>query len=313
MGGGFLILGDWGTTALRAYLLDDAGQVIDRLDGPGVGRMEGGCEDVFFELCGSWLNRHSVNRAVLSGMVGSNLGWQPADYVTAPVSLSALAGRLLTLQVNGLQIDIAPGVKALNPFGYQDVMRGEETQVLGAASLFPELAGGGRWLCLPGTHTKWVKLAEGGINTFFTVPTGELFDLLRHHSTLLTATEVAEAVGEHFDMGVALAKSGGLLTQLFQVRSRAGLGELDRRQQQQLLSGLLIGSEMAAARQALSAGSPGTAPVAVIAGPALLHCYRQAATAFEFEVEGIDGDAVSLAGLKNLAAQPPQGKKGNAP
>jgi len=305
----YLILGDWGTTTLRLYLLDHTGEIVDQLGGPGVSKVEGSCENVFFELCQPWLNRYSIKRAVLSGMVGSTLGWQLAEYMTAPVNLLALTDQLLTLQINGLQIDIVPGVTALNPLDYQDVMRGEEVQVLGALSLSPALAIGERWLCLPGTHTKWVQLVEGKINTFFTVPAGELFDLLRHHSTLLAATEITESVGDSFDQGVVLAKSGDLLTQLFQLRSRAVLGELNQQQQQQLLSGLLIGSEVASAQKILSTGG---SAVTIIASPRLSAYYQRVTTAFELDVQAIDGDAVSLAGLMALAAQSPQVNKGDA-
>jgi len=189
------------------------------------------------------------------------------------------------------------------------VMRGEEVQVLGALSLSPALAIGERWLCLPGTHTKWVQLVEGKINTFFTVPAGELFDLLRHHSTLLAATEITESVSDSFDQGVALAKSGDLLTQLFQLRSRALLGTLNQQQQQQLLSGLLIGSEVASAQKILSTGA---SAVTIIASPRLLTYYQRVTTAFELEVQAIDGDVVSLAGLMALAGQSSQVNKGDA-
>ena len=133
--------------------------------------------------------------------------------------------------------------------------------------------------------------------------------MLRHHSTLLAATEITESVSDSFDQGVALAKSGDLLTQLFQLRSRALLGTLNQQQQQQLLSGLLIGSEVASAQKILSTGA---SAVTIIASPRLLTYYQRVTTAFELEVQAIDGDVVSLAGLMALAGQSSQVNKGDA-
>jgi 2-dehydro-3-deoxygalactonokinase len=64
-------------------------------------------------------------------------------------------------------------------------MRGEETIALGAithASL-KEAA-----LCLPGTHSKWLRVRDGLIDSFRTHMTGELRALLLAHGSLASAT-----------------------------------------------------------------------------------------------------------------------------
>jgi 2-dehydro-3-deoxygalactonokinase len=303
MKAGHVILGDWGTTALRLYLVDAKGLLIDSLGGPGVSKVKGNCESLFLELCAPWLKRYSIKRALLSGMVGSTLGWRLADYIVAPVDLHGLADQLLSIETNGINIQIVPGVRALNPFNYHDVMRGEEVQVLGAMALSPALVRGEHWLCLPGTHSKWVRLVNGRLETFFTLPVGELFDVLRHHSTLLMASDVDNFFSEQFDSGVALARSGDCLAQLFQLRSRAVLKEIDQVQQQQLLSGLLIGSDIAIATQKMASAFSGKNPLTIIASYPLSKYYQRVADMFEIQTQCIDGDVVSLAGLQAIEKQ----------
>src|SRR6185436_6198995 len=72
-----------------------------------------------------------------------------------------------------------------NPLGAPDVMRGEETQLVGALEIEPALAAGRHLVCMPGTHTKWVSMRDGIVQEFLTVPTGEVFALLCNHSVLV--------------------------------------------------------------------------------------------------------------------------------
>jgi 2-dehydro-3-deoxygalactonokinase len=64
--------------------------------------------------------------------------------------------------------------------GEVDVMRGEETQLLGAMRLLEAGAAGsahaadGHYV-LPGTHGKWVRLHAGRVVELRTYMTGELF------------------------------------------------------------------------------------------------------------------------------------------
>src|SRR5439155_22401473 len=75
---------------------------------------------------------------------------------------------------------ILPGV-CQRLTGAEDVMRGEETQLLGLGTLWPGFSG---VVCLPGTHSKWVQLTGRRVERFATAMTGELFEVLRTHSVL---------------------------------------------------------------------------------------------------------------------------------
>src|SRR5690606_6997147 len=115
-----------------------------------------------------------VTRVYIAGMAGSNVGWKQADYLSCPVALNTLGTSLTPVDPGWpAQAGIIPGVCVPGPQG-ADVMRGEETQLLGAlrgpdATVF----------VLPGTHSKWAHVQNDMIRSFVTVMTGELFDVLR--------------------------------------------------------------------------------------------------------------------------------------
>ncbi|MBN0646766.1 2-dehydro-3-deoxygalactonokinase, partial [Pseudomonas aeruginosa] len=73
---------------------------------------------------------------------------------------------------------IVPGLKVAQAADY-DVMRGEETQLLGAWQLMPA-----ECYVMPGTHCKWVQVQNGVVRQFATAMTGELHHLLLNHSLL---------------------------------------------------------------------------------------------------------------------------------
>ena len=95
--------------------------------------------------------------AVLCGMVGSAIGWLEAPYLPCPAELYELAEN-----PGGVRdgVFIVPGMRCSNPLGAPDVMRGEETQLLGARRLRRSLNDGKQLVCMPGTHTKWVSLHD---------------------------------------------------------------------------------------------------------------------------------------------------------
>ena len=109
-------------------------------------------------------------------------GWREAPYLPCPEDLYELAENLVEVRAG---VRIVPGMRCSNPLGAPDVMRGEETQLLGARELEPRLEHGRQLVCMPGTHTKWVSLHDGVVHEFLTAPTGELFAMLCDHSVLV--------------------------------------------------------------------------------------------------------------------------------
>ena len=293
------IFGDWGTSRLRLYLRQGK-SVLDRRDGPGVGASMKSPEQTFLDLVGDW-REAQPSGAILCGMVGSRIGWVEAPYAPCPATAGDLRERVLKIEADGLPVSIIPGLSCVNPLGGPDVMRGEETQILGALELDPTLKHGRHLLVLPGTHSKWTVVEDGAITGFLTAPVGETFALLRQHSTL-AAGVAAEVQGSKagFAMGLArITEEGPALLPhlLFETRARQLLDGLPAADAMGFLSGLLIGADAAAARQWF--GDVGK--VTLVGAPALNDFYGQAIAAQGGHTVAIDGDSAVLAGLSTLS------------
>ncbi|WP_232829366.1 2-dehydro-3-deoxygalactonokinase [Tropicimonas sp. IMCC34043] len=253
-----LIALDWGTSSLRAFLMDASGAVIEtraRSDGIQAlrNRGEAGFRETFSALCGDWIGQHGIRKAVACGMVGSAQGWQEAPYVACPADLGELAGNAVTIAApHGVRLTIAPGLSFEAADGIPDVMRGEEIQIAGALA---QTTAGTTLAILPGTHSKWVEVDGARILRFATYMTGELFAVLSAQSILGRLMEPASPdaaqSAEAFRKGLEIARDsrpGDLPHQLFAVRT---LGLFKRMAPECLadcLSGILIGAEIVSAR-----------------------------------------------------------------
>jgi 2-dehydro-3-deoxygalactonokinase len=231
-------------------------------------------------------------------MIGSNLGLAAAPYLDCPVDAEGLRRGLFRVQIAGPPVWIVPGLRCTRPDGGPDVMRGEETQVLGWATADPARSRGEYLICHPGTHAKWVRLVDGRIERFVTFMTGELFDLLRKQSVLRVRD--AEEDPSAFDRGVEAAGDGGALaSRLFTARARVVGGDMPSSQAESYLSGLLIGAEVASAPTLLGA-KRGT-PVAVVGDPRLAARYLRVLRAKDYDAAAFDGDTAALSGLRMLS------------
>ena len=133
------IAGDWGTSNLRLALCDAQGQALDVRKGPGAAESRGKHAEIFDELCADWRRAHGELPAVLSGMVGSTIGWLEVPYLPCPAELYELAENPARVRDG---VFIVSGMRCSNPLGAPDVMRGEETQLLGARYLDASLEDG---------------------------------------------------------------------------------------------------------------------------------------------------------------------------
>lgn len=285
---------DWGTTNLRAWTLDAAGDVVQSQEFPlGVSRLEPGEAATRFasEVRPALGADHLP--AMLCGMIGSNLGWSPAAYADCPAGLDDLAGALHTPPGDRLA-RIVPGVRCAGFGGQSDVMRGEETQLFGWLAADPARAQGLRVVCHPGTHAKWMLVEDGRLVRFVTAMTGEIYAVLSAHSVLKSAGGVHDAAA--FAEGLAAAGQGdALAARLFTARSRVVGGGAPAASTASYLSGLLIGADVAATPRLLLAGD-GRA-VDLLGDPELCTLYGQALTANGVETLLHDGETAAAAGL----------------
>jgi 2-dehydro-3-deoxygalactonokinase len=263
---------DWGTTSCRAYLVGADGAVLERLaDGPGILKVENGHFGPWLDsMIGGWIATHGVVPVILSGMIGSRQGWREAPYATCPAGADDLVTALVRFEHDGLRVALVPGLSTEND-GMPDVMRGEETQILGALSLTRREDG---LFLLPGTHSKWAQVSDGRIVSFRTFMTGEVFGALKDHTILGRSMQNGAADAEGFARGVtegaALGSAGALLNRVFATRTYGLMDRMAGAALADYLSGLLIGAEIAEA-----AGQTKTA-VTIIASAALVQRYTDA-------------------------------------
>jgi 2-dehydro-3-deoxygalactonokinase len=288
---------DWGTTSARAYRLDAGGRVRDRRSVPlGIRHVrDGRFEPALAKLLGDWSAEPAPR--IACGMIGSRQGWVEAPYVDCPASLAALADRVVQAPQDALTI--VPGVATRDAARIPDVMRGEETQLLGAVATGEP----GVLAVLPGTHSKWARVERGRIVDFTTFLTGELYAVLIDHSMLgrLAGNEPGVFSRDTFSRGVARGLADGELSHdIFGARTLALTGGLRPDDVADWLSGLLIGREIRGAREwALRAGiDPSIARV--IGNDALVQRYELALADAGVLAERGNGDAAAL-GLWRIA------------
>ncbi|EJB5749002.1 2-dehydro-3-deoxy-6-phosphogalactonate aldolase [Escherichia coli] len=230
---------DWGSTNLRAWLYQGDHCLESRQSEAGVTRLNGKSPAaVLAEVTTDW--REENTPVVMAGMVGSNVGWKVAPYLSVPARFSSIGEQLTSV---GDNIWIIPGLCVSHDDNH-NVMRGEETQLIGARTLAPSSL-----YVMPGTHCKWVQADSQQINDFRTVMTGELHHLLLNHSLIGAGLPPQENSADAFAAGLERGLNApAILPQLFEVRASHVLGTLPREQVSEFLSGLLIGAEVASMR-----------------------------------------------------------------
>ena len=291
------IAGDWGTSNLRLVLCDAEGHSLDVRKGPGAADSRGKHAEIFDAQTADWRRAHGNLPTALCGMVGSTIGWIEVPYLPCPAELDELAENPVRVRDD---VFIVSGMRCSNPLGAPDVMRGEETQLLGARHLDASIEEGKQLVCMPGTHTKWVSLHKGVVQEFLTAPTGEVFAMLCDHSVLVRdqATPIAHHAAD-FERGLAESvrhPQVNLLHRLFQSRSLRIDKQLTAEGAASWMSGLLIGSDVAGAL-ALFPDLPRTSPVYVIGSAQLNESYSRALARHGRKAVCIEGDKASLAGL----------------
>lgn len=261
------IVVDWGTTHLRAWRLAADGAVVEhRNSDRGMGKLAGeptAFARAYDALCEGWPDLPGL----ACGMVGARQGWVEAPYVPVPARLDGLmAHAVAATSDGGRRLQILPGLSQAEP---SDVMRGEETKLLGLALTAPA-ATRDTAVLLPGTHAKHVTLADGTVSRFTTVPIGEVFDVLGQHSILRLSVAGADgddaaAFAAAVRQGAALS-AGGLIAALFELRAASLLAGAGATETRSRLLGLLIGAELGLL--------PPDRPVVLVASGALTEPYR---------------------------------------
>lgn len=230
---------DWGSTNIRAWLLAADGSPIhsEKRSAPSRDIADQNFEQIINELVAA-LGAGTDLPVMICGMIGAKDGWVEAPYVSCPTKLNHLIE--CATPTPRPRTWILPGISCLHPS--PDVMRGEETQILGAMMNQP--TNGQSLVCLPGTHSKWAKMRNGELLSFKTFATGELHALSVDKSIYAGLTAANPFDETAYCLGLETSEDRALLNHLFQVRSRVLVDDMSSKEAYWFLSGVLIGSEI---------------------------------------------------------------------
>lgn len=300
---------DWGSTSLRAWLIAADGTVLaEREADKGASTLSGHDAFVaaFEEGTGAWRAAHAGLPVLACGMVGSAHGWLEVPYVGCPSGAAALAAGLMQPDSGPDVLPfIVPGLLFDDTNLPPDVMRGEETQIVGALHQHATLREAS-CVVLPGTHSKWAQVCDERIVRFATHMTGELYAVLRQHSVLgRLMPDDAPVDPDAFVRGVEAARDHGELGlphQLFAARSLGVTGRLPHGMLADYLSGLLIGHELRAALQWRAIAGLDSRPLALVGAPNLCARYQVALHRFDRPADLVL-DNTAPAGLLALARE----------
>ncbi|EOV9699877.1 2-dehydro-3-deoxygalactonokinase [Cronobacter sakazakii] len=281
---------DWGSTNLRAWLYQSEQCMESRQSEAGVTRLNGRTpEAVLAQVTEGW--RDDATPVVMAGMVGSNAGWKIAPYLPCPARFADIGSQLTTVAE---RVFIIPGL-CVSRDDNRNVMRGEETQLLGACELAPAPL-----YIMPGTHCKWVQADAQQVNDFRTVMTGELHHLLLTHSLIGAGLPEQQPSADAFNAGLEQgAETDAPLTRLFEVRAAHVLGSLAREHVAEFLSGLLIGNEVASQLRHWQPDSK--QPLTLVASSSLASRYQRALSLLGYTAQALEGDRAFQTGIRSLA------------
>lgn len=265
----YILCCDWGTTSFRLRL-------VDRYTYEVVGELlsSGGVAGTFR----SWKEQTEINRfdyyseilkssilelgnrfgksldsipVIVSGMASSSLGMEEIPYADLPFNISGIQASVKIYENfngPGANLVLVSGVKS-----YEDVMRGEEAQLIGLIKINEVSVQEHEQIVFvfPGTHSKHIFVKDEQVTDFKTFMTGEIFNILSEHSILKDSIDLSKSSGlsepssiEAFKHGVEVSGSSSLLHNLFTVRTMQLFGKFGKEQNSYYLSGLLIGTEL---------------------------------------------------------------------
>jgi 2-dehydro-3-deoxygalactonokinase len=280
---------DWGSSNLRAWAIAADGSAAAEAVGPaGAATLApDGFEPALLVLAGGWLGEGRTD-VIVCGMAGARDAWAEAAYAAVPCAPTPAAFARAPTRDPRLAVRILPGLRQDRP---ADVMRGEETQIAGLLAREPGFDG---IACLPGTHTKWAHVHAGEVVSFASFMTGEIFALLASQS-VLRRTVAADGWSQDDFLEAAadgLARPERVPGRLFGLRAEALLLGLAPERARARLSGLMIGAELAGARNYWLGRE-----VVLIGAAGLAAAYRDALALAGLAARVADATELTRAGL----------------
>lgn len=233
--------------------------------------------DKLLEYIDKTLFEHAnIKNIIISGMASSSIGIQELDYSTIPFNLFNPKIILKKIEWKEKIISLISGIKKSD-----DIMRGEETQVIGITDEF--INQDNVLIIIPGTHSKHIYCNKGIITDFKTFMTGEIFNCLCENTILSQSIEYDNFKEEYeisFLNGLDQIKKGfSLINAAFKLRTNDLFKKKSKRDNYHFLSGLLLGEEL------LKLDLRKTNKIVVYANPKLAKIYTTALKRLETKKE----------------------------
>ena len=223
---------DGGTTRTRLRVWDGAGVVFEASaevgarDGAVQGHA-GALRTALRRLLDTARSQFPLEQVVASGMLTSPSGLISLPHLPAPLSYRELAAGIQMREIAGIgPVAFIPGVRSAgsditgNDLAGSDVMRGEETEVVGLRALL-NLSGRVNFLHF-GSHDKLIRTGDEGLLGSVTNLNGELLSALSEHTILRESTtplsELAAVDAGWWRRGLEAAQKHGLSRAAFMVR-----------------------------------------------------------------------------------------------
>lgn len=299
----YILCCDWGTTSFRLRLVERGNYrvIAELLSSTGVAA-------TFKE----WKNQESFSRfdfyanklkesikklesshekplkdipVIVSGMASSSLGMEEIPYAVLPFNIDgAQASVKIFKDFNGHS---APLVLVSGLKSHNDVMRGEEAQLIGLLKLNEVILKAEEefMFVFPGTHSKHILVKNNLVSNFKTFMTGEIFNILTEHSILKDSVNIQTSTGlddsdnsNAFKQGIIASGDSSLLHSLFTVRTMQLFETFTKEQNAFYLSGLLIGTELRALQ------NEEHHHIVICSGKHLFHHYKIAIETLKFSI-----------------------------
>ena len=289
---------DWGTTSFRANLLSPEGKILDKIfSSEGILASHTSFEDTLEHAVSHWLEESPNIPILASGMITSHNGWIQTPYQQTPSSVSDFSNSLLRHKTkSNMAIYFIAGLSHENELGRPDIMRGEESQIIGAVAAELPLPSEKRVYLLPGTHSKWAETSGEQITGFTTFMPGEFYALAIKHSILGTLTKnTSTSISDGFMKGVKARMNSkhSILHLLFMSRTLAIFEKIQENEISDYISGLFICEEVLSAKR--NGVIEQSKTVRIIGRNELVDRYTLALSEAWFAVKSVSEDIITKA------------------
>ena len=291
---------DWGTTNFRAYKYDlRKNKVINKIENDK-GILNFKKKSEFLDILNKTLIKLELSKKqfiLMAGMVGSKKGLYEVPYTQIPISLSNLSKKIIMKSIQGIQVNIIPGLVFKNK-NYFDVLRGEETLAFGAIEKLQIKKN--CYLCCPGTHSKWIMIKNNIIYSFTTYMTGDLYSAISSNTILSQSLKEKSKKFSiiFFKKGLEfIKKNNSLISIVFKIRTMDLFNQNKSFERKSFLSGLIIGLEM---NEVLKKIKLSKSRIVLIASGPLTNLYAVSFKYYKIKYNLVNADECFITGMKKI-------------